>query len=112
MLKIVIISAIPFGHNGVHASDYLCKFGPDGYGNYVEEIVDSGTALNCGDFCECTGLVNNKCYFGPDDEGKFIIEMASSELADSCDRSFCLCDTHTFEDEDVTFETVLEERKV
>ena len=112
MLKLVTISAILFVYRCAYAADYFCKFGPDAYGEYVEEIVDSGHAHHCGAFCECVGLNNNKCYFGPDDEGKFIIEVVSSELADSCDQNFCICDTHTFEEEDVTFETILEERKV
>ena len=92
------------------ASQYLCKFGPDAYGEYVEELVDTGHAQHCGDFCECEGLLDNTCYFGPDDTGNFITEIVSSELADSCDRSFCVCESHNFEEAEVTFEAVLENR--
>lgn len=34
----------------------------------------------------------------------------SSELADSCDRQFCVCDQHIQKDEVETFESILEER--
>ena len=81
----------------VHAVKYKCIFGPDVDGTYVEEVVDSGVALNCGDFCECEGQMNNICHFGPDITGKFIVETVSSERADFCDPTFCLCDTHDFE---------------
>ena len=76
---------------------YSCRFGPDADGNYIEEIVDSGVALNCDSFCTCTGFNNSTCFFGPDDYGNFIKEEGvSSELADSCDRNFCTCDTQEF----------------
>ena len=93
----------------------MCKFGPDASGgDYVEEIVETGVARLCGAFCECVGLVNSTCYIGPDDTGNFFAEVVSSELADSCDRSFCVCDTHIFAEDEggVTFETILEERRI
>ena len=31
--------------------------------------------MNCGDFCECEGLMNNTCHFGPDITGKFLVEV-------------------------------------
>ena len=78
-----------------NAVRYKCKFGPDQQGIYVEEEVESGVALNCGDFCECEGLMNNTCHFGPDITGKFLVEIVSSEKADECKAaSLCLCDTH------------------
>ena len=44
-------------------------------------------------------MKNNKCLFGPDSEGNFIEEFGlSSELVDSCDREWCICDRHDFED--------------
>ena len=89
-----------------NAVDYRCIFGPDVDGIYVEEVVDSGIAQNCGDFCECEGLMNNTCHFGPDIRGEFIVEVVSSERADACDRHFCVCDTHDFEPPD-TFESIL-----
>ena len=52
-----------------NAVDYRCIFGPDVDGIYVEEVVDSGVAQNCGSFCECEGLMNNTCHFGPDIRG-------------------------------------------
>ena len=83
---------------------YNCVFGPDLDGQYIEEEVDSGVALNCDDFCECVGFTASTCYFGPDDPGNFIEESGvSSEMADSCDRNWCICDTHDFEDGE-TFE--------
>ena len=74
--------------------------------------------------------MNNTCHFGPDKEGKFVTEIVSSELADKCDMSFCICDTHNFtrmneerrekalenpdivveEIEEISFETVMKER--
>jgi len=78
------------------AVDYKCTFGPDQQGVYVEKVVDSGVAQNCGDFCQCAGLMNNTCHFGPDNTGKFVVEVVSSERADACDPTFCLCDTHDF----------------
>ena len=66
--------------------------------------------MNCGDFCSCTGLTDNVCHFGPDDKGQFVTRTVTSELADSCDREFCVCDHHIQEDEEDTFESILEER--
>ena len=54
--------------------------------------------------------MNNTCHFGPDIRGEFIVEVVSSERADSCDRHFCVCDTHDFEPPD-TFESVLAARQ-
>ena len=93
------------------ASEYSCQFGPDAYGQYITEIVDTTVANTCGDFCECVGLTNNLCYFGPDDQGNFLAETVSSEIADACDSTFCICDSHKFEDETVTFEKALDERQ-
>ena len=93
-----------------NAVDYRCIFGPDVDGIYVEEVVDSGIAQNCGGFCECEGLMNNTCHFGPDIRGNFIVEVVSSERADACDRTFCVCDTHDFEAPD-TFASVLAARQ-
>ena len=43
------------------------------------------------------GFKSSLCYFGPDDTGNFIREEGvSSELADSCDRNFCTCDTQEY----------------
>ena len=42
--------------------------------------------------------MNNTCHFGPDITGKFLVEVVSSERADACDPTFCLCDTHDFDD--------------
>ena len=95
----------------VMAAEYNCRFGPDSQGEYITEMVDSTVANTCGDFCECEGLVNNLCYFGPDDQGNFLAETVSSEIADACDSTFCICDSHKFDDETVTFETVLKERQ-
>ena len=62
---------------------------------YIEEQVKSNTALNCGSFCECTGLKNNTCLLGPDENGHFITRVnVSSEEVDSCNLSWCTCDTH------------------
>ena len=92
------------------AAMYRCSFGPGAAGEYVEEIVDGGVALNCDDFCECVGFADSTCYFGPDDQGNFMQEVGvSSEMADSCDRDWCICDTHDFE-EGETFETVFGQR--
>ena len=93
-----------------NAVDYRCIFGPDVDGIYVEEVVDSGIAQNCGSFCECEGLMNNICHFGPDIRGKFIVEKVSSERADACDRTFCVCNTHDFVEPN-TFESVLAARR-
>ena len=57
-------------------AEYDCKFGPDINGEYLEEIVKSGAALNCGNFCTCKGLTNNTCLFGPDPKGHFYTDNA------------------------------------
>ena len=92
--------------NGV---DYRCTFGPDVDGLYVEEVVETGEAQNCGEFCSCEGLMNNTCHFGPDIKGHFMVEVVSSERADSCDKTFCICDTHEFVEPE-TFESALQAR--
>ena len=92
------------------AAMYNCIFG-DKAGEYLEEIVDSNIALNCEDFCECVGFAESTCYFGPDDKGNFIEEIGvSSEMADSCDRAWCICDTHDFKDGE-TFESIFAKRQ-
>ena len=108
MLKVKIITlSSTFVANVKGVAYYTCSFGPDPDGNYVEEIVDSNVALNCDSFCTCTGFNRSTCYFGPDDTGNFIKEDGvSSELADSCNREFCTCDTQEFP-EGETFETEL-----
>jgi len=62
----------------------------------VEERVESNVATNCGSFCTCKGLANNKCLFGPDATGMYYTDSAAaSELVDSCKEGFgCICDTH------------------
>ena len=86
------------------AAMYRCYFGPDAAGDHVEKIVETGIALNCVGFCECIGLMDSTCYFGPDQKGNFIKEInMSSEMADSCDKDWCICDTHDFA-EGETFE--------
>ena len=51
--------------------------------------------------------MDNTCTFGPDTEGNFIEEEnISSEIVDSCDRNWCICDTHDFED-GLTYETAV-----
>ena len=73
--------------------------------------MDSGIALNCDSFCSCIGFKNSVCFFGPDDYGNFIREEGvSSELADSCDRNFCTCDTQDYP-EGESYQTELD-RKV
>ena len=79
-----------------NSADYDCKFGPDRNGNYEQHVVKSSTALNCGGFCECTGLANNTCLFGPDENGHFITSVSvTSEEVDTCNRSWCTCNTHS-----------------
>ena len=91
-------------------AQYTCQFGPDADGKYVEEVVDSKIALNCDSFCTCVGFKSSICYFGPDDTGNFIKEEGvSSELADSCNRDFCTCDTHEFAEGD-SFENQIAKR--
>ena len=76
-------------------SDYKCIFGPDVNGLFVEELVDTRVAKNCGSFCKCEGLINNTCHFGPDLKGEFVIDIVSSEIADAClEENLCFCDTH------------------
>ena len=76
-------------------AEYECKFGPDNTGSYIEEVVTSSQALNCGNFCECTGFTNNQCLFGPDDKGFFYTDSAvPSEEVDTCADEWCLCDKH------------------
>ena len=53
--------------------------------------------------------MDNTCYFGPDIKGEIVKEVISSERADGCDRLFCVCDTHDFEEPD-SFESVLAAR--
>ena len=78
-----------------NSAQYDCKFGPDVDGQYIEEVVFSGTALNCGGFCICTGLANNTCLFGPDVKGHFYTDNAvKSEEVDACADDWCICDTH------------------
>ena len=97
MFKQVLPISACLNWSALGAALYECKFGPDMDGNFEEKIVDSGVALNCDGFCECEGLSNNKCLFGPDNEGNFIEEVGlSSEMVDSCDREWCICDTHEF----------------
>ena len=92
------------------AAMYRCSFGPDAANNYDEQVVKSSIAHNCGEFCECVGLSDSTCYFGPDQKGNFIKEVGvSSEMADGCDREWCICDTHDFE-EGETFEQLFEKR--
>ena len=79
-----------------NSAEYDCKFGPDRNGKYEQHVVTSSTALNCGGFCECTGLTNNTCLFGPDENGHFITSVSvSSEEVDTCRRSWCTCNTHS-----------------
>ena len=55
--------------------------------------------------------MDNTCTFGPDTEGNFIEESnISSEIVDSCDRNWCICDTHDFEDGQ-TYETAVAQRQ-
>ena len=58
----------------LNKAEYECKFGPDINGVYIEEIVTSTQALNCGGFCDCKGLTNNTCLFGPDTNGFFFAD--------------------------------------
>ena len=95
-------------HRSAYKSLYDCTFGPDENGEYVTDVVYGAIAHNCGTFCTCQGLVNNACFFGPDESGNYISEIVSSELADSCDRASCICDTHPFEEGDLTYEMLLE----
>jgi len=93
------------------AAKYTCLFGPDFAGDYLEEVVNSVTALNCDDFCDCFGHFDSTCYFGPDAEGLYIKEYnQSSEMADTCDKQWCICDTHDFE-EGETFESEFQKRE-
>ena len=92
------------------AAYYNCTIGPDYLGNYVNEVVDSRTVLNCGDFCSCVGFMNNTCHFGPDAMGHFTTKEVSSEVVDSCDRKFCTCDSHNIERTNKTFESLLQEK--
>ena len=92
------------------AAMYKCFFGPDDDGNYSEEVVETKIAMNCESFCDCIGIMDSTCYFGPDQKGNFIKETGvSSEMADSCNRHWCICDTHDFENGE-TFESVFEAR--
>ena len=75
-------------------SDYRCIFGPDANGLFVEELVETTVAQNCGAFCRCVGLENNTCHFGPDLRGDFVLDIVSSEIADHCiEEGLCICDT-------------------
>ena len=56
----------------MNTAEYDCVFGPDENGLFVEEIVESNVAINCGSNCKCNGLTNNKCLIGPDATGRFI----------------------------------------
>ena len=96
----------------VNAAYYNCTFGPDALGNYMNDIVDKSTVDTCGEFCSCVGLTNNTCHWGPDSQGNFITRLeVPSELADKCDRAFCVCDNHYFDPEsEQTFDSILEER--
>ena len=58
----------------MNTSQYDCKFGPYNNGQYVQEIVTSSVALNCGDFCDCVGLTNNTCLYGPDVHNTFVAD--------------------------------------
>ena len=99
-----------------NSAEYDCKFGPDRNGNYEQHVVTSSTALNCGGFCECTGLTNNTCLFGPDENGHFITSVSvPSEEVDTCDRSWCTCNTHSdviilLADGQTTFDEVIATR--
>ena len=97
-----------------NVAEYNCRFGPDVNGQFSEDIVESGIAQNCGNFCACFGFKNNKCAYGPDVDGNYIMETGvSSETVDSCSRAWCNCDTHAdifrqMKASDLTFEEVIE----
>ena len=56
-------------------------------------------------------MKDSTCYFGPDSRGNFIEEAGvTSEMADSCDKDWCICNTHDFE-EGKTFEAAFAERQ-
>ena len=79
----------------LNRTEYACVFGPDAKNQYVESIVESNVATNCGDFCNCTGFTNNKCLFGPDQTGYnfWFDDAVPSELVDSCRNDMgCVCD--------------------
>ena len=96
-----------------NSAQYQCKFGSDLDNpdeQFVEELVESNVATNCGDFCLCEGFTNNTCLFGPDAIGNFLIDReATSEEVDSC--NWCICDKHAdviaqMTENDLTFEEV------
>ena len=99
-----------------NSAEYTCRFGPDNDGNYIEEIVKSSTALNCGGFCDCVGLANNICLLGPDANGAFVTRIAvASEEVDSCKRDWCTCNTHSdvvllLADGQTTFDDIIASR--
>ena len=110
MLKIKLLVITAQVRHSSGAASYNCLFGPDADGEFVDRVVDSGVALNCDRFCQCQGMTNNKCLFGPDTNGNFIEEFnVTSELVDSCDRDWCICDTHEFEGEE-TYEYALAQK--
>jgi len=85
-------------------------------GLFVEERVESNVATNCGLFCKCTGLTNNKCLIGPDATGTFMADYhATSETVDSCKAELgCICDKHPdivsmMSEEGKTFEQIAQE---
>ena len=55
--------------------------------------------------------MNNTCWFGPDIKGNFVDKVVMSEVADACNKEFCICDTHDFEAPN-TFESVLAARLI
>ena len=73
---------------------FMCIFGPDSSGAYVEEIVPERLAKNCDMFCVCQGL-KTSCLLGPDSSCNFATETVSREFADTCDRETCSCTSHT-----------------
>ena len=100
----------------MNTAEYDCVFGPDVNGLFVEERVESNVATNCGLFCKCTGLTNNKCLIGPDATGTFMADyQATSETVDSCKAEFaCICDKHPdivsmMSEEGRTFEQIAQE---
>ena len=79
----------------MNLAQYNCRFGPDTFGQYENQLVTSSVALNCGEFCSCEGLSNNTCLFGPDLNDDFYAQTdLPSETVDSCDKEWCMCDTH------------------
>ena len=93
-LSVIAIVLLARGTMGANAQRYfMCMFGPDSAGAYVQEVVPEPLAKGCGQFCVCQDL-KTTCLLGPDSLCNYATTEVDRSFADTCDRSACTCTSH------------------